>query len=418
MRDKTILPLLLVILYPAFSIAPGCGEGPQAEAPPPPEVTIDSPVVQNVTRYHEYTGNTVAINQVDIVARVPGALVRQNYELLGDDNRVKRVEVDEVLFEIEHEPYEIAVASAKAEVSRSKALEAAARSVYESEKKSFERGASSELDLTTAEADFKQRTAERLASEAKLAQAELELSYTYVKSPIAGEVSRNLVDVGTYVGGGGPTVLTRVTQMQPIYVYFDVSEKIVLDYINRAAERGQQVADNPPSLELATSSDPKGTYSHKGIVDWWNRSVDTGTGTIDVRGRLDNREQLLVPGMFVRVRVPFEEIEDAVLVREDAIGTDLAGKYVLIVVKNEEGVSVVKRQPIELLIQADNGMRVVGGLSPDAQYITAGMQKVRPGMPVDAQQAAPPKPTEPAANPETQPEEEAEPASKADGEDA
>ncbi|MEM6504638.1 MAG: hypothetical protein AAF711_04135, partial [Planctomycetota bacterium] len=173
MRDKTILPLLLVILYPAFSIAPGCGEGPQAEAPPPPEVTIDSPVVQNVTRYHEYTGNTVAINQVDIVARVPGALVRQNYELLGDDNRVKRVEVDEVLFEIEHEPYEIAVASAKAEVSRSKALEAAARSVYESEKKSFERGASSELDLTTAEADFKQRTAERLASEAKLAQAEL-----------------------------------------------------------------------------------------------------------------------------------------------------------------------------------------------------------------------------------------------------
>ncbi|MEM6504665.1 MAG: efflux RND transporter periplasmic adaptor subunit, partial [Planctomycetota bacterium] len=291
-------------------------------------------------------------------------------------------------------------------------------SVYESEKKSFERGASSELDLTTAEADFKQRTAERLASEAKLAQAELELSYTYVKSPIAGEVSRNLVDVGTYVGGGGPTVLTRVTQMQPIYVYFDVSEKIVLDYINRAAERGQQVADNPPSLELATSSDPKGTYSHKGIVDWWNRSVDTGTGTIDVRGRLDNREQLLVPGMFVRVRVPFEEIEDAVLVREDAIGTDLAGKYVLIVVKNEEGVSVVKRQPIELLIQADNGMRVVGGLSPDAQYITAGMQKVRPGMPVDAQQAAPPKPTEPAANPEIQPEEEAEPASKADGEDA
>ncbi|MEM9346162.1 MAG: efflux RND transporter periplasmic adaptor subunit [Planctomycetota bacterium] len=418
MRETPILPVLLAILSIVMTISPGCGDTPQAESPPPPAVIVDNPVVQNVTRYHEYTGNTVAINQVDIVARVPGMLVKQNYELLGDDNRVKRVEVDEVLFEIEHEPYEIAVASAEAEVSRSKALETAAKSVYESEKKSFERGASSDLDLTTAEADFKQRTAERLASEAKLAQAELELSYTYVKSPIAGEVSRNLVDVGTYVGGGGPTVLTQVTQMQPIYVYFDVSEKIVLDYINRAAERGQQVADNPPSLELATSSDPNGAYSHNGIVDWWNRSVDTGTGTIDVRGRLDNEQQLLVPGMFVRVRVPFEEIKDAVLVREDAIGTDLAGKYVLIVVKNEEGVSIVKRQPIKLLIQAGNGMRAIEGLSPDAQYITAGIQKVRPGMPVNPQHAASSKPAEQPSKPDAQPGEEADASSEADGEDA
>ena len=395
MRMKHTQPIVTAMLSLAMLIPMGCGEGPAPQAPPPPAVTVAKPVVQPVTRYFEYTGDTVAINQVDIVARVPGVLIKQNYELLGDDNRVTRVEPGDVLFEIEHEPYEIAVATAEADVKRSEALEAAAKSVYDNVKKSFDRGAASELDLTQADADYKQRTAERLASEAKLAQAKLELSYTYVKSPIAGEVSRNLVDVGTYVGGnGGATVLTQVMQVDPIHVYFDVSEKIVLEYINRAAERGQEVADNPPPLELATSSDPPGTYSHAGIVDWWNRLVDPSTGTIDVRGRLDNEEGLLVPGMFVRIRVPFEVIEDAVLVREDAIGTDLAGKYVLIVVDGEGGKPIVKRHPVTMLMSADNGMRVVEGLSPEMRYITVGIQKVRPGMAVNPQAAGDAKPAE------------------------
>lgn len=392
---KHTQPIVTAMLSLAMLIPMGCGEGPAPKAPPPPAVTVAKPVVQPVTRYFEYTGDTVAINQVDIVARVPGVLIKQNYELLGDDNRVTRVEPGDVLFEIEHEPYEIAVATAEADVKRYEALEAAAKSVFGNVKKSFDRGAASDLDLTQADAEYKQRTAERLASEAKLAQAKLELSYTYVESPIAGEVSRNLVDVGTYVGGnGGATVLTQVMQVDPIHVYFDVSEKIVLEYINRAAERGQEVADNPPPLELATSSDPPGTYSHTGIVDWWNRLVDPSTGTIDVRGRLDNEEGLLVPGMFVRIRVPFEVIEDAVLVREDAIGTDLAGKYVLIVVDDEGGKPIVKRHPVTMLMSGDNGMRVVEGLSPEMQYITVGIQKVRPGMAVNPQAAGDAKPVE------------------------
>jgi RND family efflux transporter MFP subunit len=388
MPTKHTVPLVAATLSIAMLMLTGCGGDATAEPPAPPAVTVAKPVVQTVTRYFEYTGDTVAINEVEIVARVPGVLVKQNYELLGEDNRVTRVEPGDVLFEIEHEPYEIAVATAEADVKRSEALEAAAKSVYDNVKKSFDRGAASELDLTTADADYKQRQAERLASEAKLAQAKLELSYTYVKSPIAGEVSRNLVDVGTYVGGAGPTVLTRVTQTKPMHVYFDVSEKIVLEYINRAAERGQEVADNPPPLELATSSDPTGTYSHTGIVDWWNRSVDPSTGTVDVRGRLDNEDGRLVPGMFVRIRVPFEEIENAVLVREDAIGTDLAGKFVLIVVQDESGASVVRRQPVTMLMAADDGLRVVEGLSPDAEYVSVGIQKVRPGMTVKPKRAS------------------------------
>ena len=416
---KPITHLLLAFLCITLLAPLGCGDAPTPEPPPPPPVTVDTPVVQTVTRYFEYRGNTIAINQVDVVARVPGTLIKQNYELIGEDNRVKRVEKDDVLFEIEHEPYEIAVASAEAEVKRAEASEAAAKSIFESVKRSFDRNASTDLELTKAEADYKQSTAERLATEARLAQAELDLSYTYVKSPIAGEVSRNLVDVGTYVGGGGATVLTRVTQTKPIYVYFDVSEDIVLKHIARVTERGQDYAEEPPPIDVATGADSGGGWSHTGVVDWWDRTVDRGTGTIVVRGRLENEDGSLVPGLTVRVRAPFEQIEDAVLVREEAIGTDLSGKFVLAVVQNEQNQPVVKRQPITLVMRGDNGLYVVDGLPPDTQYITGGIQKVRPGMVVNPTKAGQAKPAqEPEPTPEPDIETEDGPATPSDGDDA
>ncbi|MEO0476721.1 MAG: efflux RND transporter periplasmic adaptor subunit [Planctomycetota bacterium] len=416
MFKKLHTPLLAILSSTLLALM-GCGEPPPPEPPPPAAVTVAKPVVKTVTQYFEYTGNTVAINQVDVVARVPGMLVKQNYDLLGEDNRVSRVEKDAVLFEIEHEPYEIARDMAKADVDRSKALEDAAKSVFDNVQKSFDRGAASDLDLTTARADYQQRKAERLASEAKLKQAELDLSYTFVKSPIAGEVSRNLVDVGTYVGAGSPTVLTRVTQTKPIYVYFDVSEDIVQKHIARATAAGEDYAEEPPPIDLATSADPKGTWSHTGVVDWWDRSVDRGTGTIVVRGRLDNEDGSLVPGLFVRVRAPFEQIENAVLVREDAIGTDLSGKFVLTVVQNDKSQPAVKRQPITLVMRGGDGLYVVDGLAPDAQYITVGIQKVRPGMVVKPTQAAEDKPADapPAETPGPTPEPTTQPA-EPDGE--
>lgn len=416
MRKKPSYRLFASCLSLTALLLPGCSEQPASQAPPPPAVTVTTPEIQTVTRYHEYTGNTAAINEVDIVARVPGELVEQKYTLLGEDNRVSRVEKGEVLFVIDQEPYKIALAMAQADLDRSEALVLAAKSVKENVEKSFERGAASDLDKTTAEADYKQRVAERDASQAKWNQAYLELKYTEVKSPIDGEVSRNLVDVGTYIGSGGSTVLTRVTQVKPIYVYFDVSESIVQEYINRAASRGEEVADNPPPLELATSADKNGTYSHTGSVDWWDRTVDRGTGTIVVRGVLDNEDGSLVPGLFVRVRVPFEEIENAVLVREDAIGTDLAGKYVLTVVENEKRQPIVKKQPIELVMRGEGGLYVVEGLSPDATYITAGIQKVRPGMVVKPERQGATKPAVPEAVPGPEPA--AEESDDSDGEDA
>lgn len=401
------LCLLLV-----FSVV-GCGDSQAPSAPPPTAVTVATPVVKTVTRYNEYSGNTKAVNEVEVVARVPGVLKERKYELLGEDNRVTRVKADDALFEIERDVYEITRDAAQAELERAQAMEKAAEATFANMKKSFDRGAAADVDLTLAEAEYKQRVAERRGAEASLKKAELELSYTSVKAPIDGEVSRNFVDLGSYVGASGPTVLAKVTQTQPMYVYFDVSESIVLEHIDRATQRGEAVADNPPSLELGTDKDPKGTYSHKGTVDWWDRTVDRGTGTIVVRGVLDNKDASLVPGMFVRIRVPFEEMKDAILVREDAIGTDLSGKFVLTVVQNEKKQPVVKKQPIELVMRSEGGLYVVKGLAPDAQYITVGIQKVRPGMVVKPEQAVEPKPAE---SPAEQPKPEAEkPATQPDG---
>lgn len=378
-RHLTLLVIAVVFLQT------GCGEAPAAGPPGPTAVTVTKPVVRTETRYFEYVGNTAAVEQVDIVARVPGVLVKQNYTLLDEDNKVRRVKVGDVLFEIEHEPYQIAVDTADAEVKRAEALEAAARATFEGVQQRFERGAAANIDVTLADAELKQRAAERLAAEAQLARAKLELSYTYVRSPIEGEVSRNLVDEGTYVGGNGPTLLTKVRQTAPIYVYFDVNESIVQQYLARAAQDAPNDPLAPPPLELATSSDPAGTYPHTGIVDWWDRSVDQGTGSIVVRGRLDNENGVLVPGLFARIRVPFENMPDTVLIREEAIGTDLSGKYVMVVVQNEQGQSVVRKQPVTLGVKTDDGLRQVTGLAGDATYVIEGLQKVRPGMPVRAE---------------------------------
>ncbi|MEM1356348.1 MAG: efflux RND transporter periplasmic adaptor subunit [Planctomycetota bacterium] len=382
-----------------FAILGVSGCGGEAESAPPaaPVVTVAKPVVRTETRYIQYIGNTAAVNKVDIVARVPGVLVKQNYELLGEDNKVKRVEIGDVLFEIEHEPYQIAVDTAEADVKRSEALVAAAQATYEGVKQRFDRGAAANIDLVLAEADLRQREAEVLVAQAQLAKAELDLSYTFVRSPIAGEVSRNLVDVGSYVGATGPTVLTRVTQTDPIYVYFDVSETIVQQYIARAMEIGPDTPLPPPPLQLATSANEEDTWPYSGTVDWWDRSVDRSTGSIVVRGRLDNKNGELVPGFVARIRVPFEQMPNTVLVQEEAIGTDLTGKYVLVVVKNEQGQPTVAKQPVTLGIRADDGLRQVEGLTPDAVYIVAGIQKARPGMPVNPQmQETPSKPAAPA----------------------
>lgn len=370
----------------------GCRE---TASPPPalPMVTAALPVVQDVTEYYEYTGNTEAVESVEIQARVSGELQSMHFTPATD------VEVGTLLFVIEPDSYEIAVEAAKADIEAANAKQEQQQSIYDKTKKAKEAGAATEAEMIEAKAQLEQAKAGVLTAKAGLQDAQLQLSYTQVKSPLAGRVGRELVDVGNLVGMSGPTPLTTVVQMDPIYVYFDVSERIVLEYLARHETGNANNGQEQPTLEIALADDPEGEYPYKGVIDWVDNTVDQTTGTIRVRGTFDNKKGKLFPGLFVRARAPYDVLDDAVLVREDAVGTDIVGKYVLVV----GGDNVIERRSVELGPRDAGGMRVLlKGLSADEKYIVKGIQKARPGAPADVtvdQAAGQPDPA-PSSEPE------------------
>jgi RND family efflux transporter MFP subunit len=187
------------------------------------------------------------------------------------------------------------------------------------------------------------------------------------------------VDIGNLVGSGENTLLTTVAQMDPMYAYFDVSERIVLESI---AGQGRTVADRPAPDDAVDAylglANEEG-WPHEGRLDYIDNTVDVNTGTIQVRGVWPNKDGTLIPGLFARIRVPTVMREDALLVSERAIGTDLGGKYLLIVGEGD----VVELRHVELGQLEPGGMRVIlSGLEPGERYIINGLQRARPGLPV------------------------------------
>ncbi len=387
----------LLALVGAVASLAGCGEQTEAAVPPPPMVVVATPVVKDMTSYYRYTGNMAAVEQVEVRARVAGELLSQHFTPSTD------VQAGDLLFVIEPAPYEAAVAAAEAEVDRAKA----ALDLAEVEKQriddAFAKDAATEQERLTFAAQVKQRQAELQAAEAQLREANIQLGYTQVKSPIAGRVNRQLVDPGNLVGQGEPTLLTTVVKMDPIHAYFDVSERIVLEYLARGKHGGVGSDAEPPPLEIARANDMDGTYPFTGIVDYVDNVVDNETATIRVRGVFDNPEMLLFPGLFIRVRAPYETTEDATLVQESALGTDLSGDFVLVVGAD----NTVERRGVTLGDSDEHGLIVVtDGLDPGERYIVEGIQKARPGAPVSVK----PSPGAAASGGSQPPADESEPA--------
>jgi len=355
----------------AMLVTCGTGEPP---APAPPEVTVALPLQQDVVEYLELTGRTEAIESVEIRARVSGALERVAFNPSSQVNR------GDLLFVIEPEPYIANRERAIAEVKKWEAELARAKSDLERLELAIQTNAVSQQEVDRARADLDQADASLLGAKASLTQVELDLSYTEVRSPISGMVSRRLVDVGNLVGSGENTLLTTVVKIDPIYAYFDVSERIVLEVLE---SRGRTFTDEravEPRDEAAVFlglANEEG-WPHKGFIDYIDNTVDTGTGTIPVRGVFSNPTGKLFPGLFARIRVPRGVLDDALLVSERAIGTDLGGKYLLLVGED----NVVELRHVELG-SLQEGMRVIySGLKPDEHYIINGLQRARPGLPV------------------------------------
>lgn len=333
----------------------------------PPKVTVAEPVVKEVVFNEEFTGTLASVASVDIRARVDGILEKVNFKPSED------VKKGELLFEIQRDEYQAALDKAEAALKAGKAQLEDAQATLDRYQILLKKQAVTPQDVNDATAARDKAQASVMGAQADVEQAQINLGYTRISAPITGVISRNLVDAGNLVGSGENTLLTTIVAMDPIYVYFDASERLLL-----AALKKKKTPGNPDPLKVYVGLSDEEGFPHEGPLDFANNKVDSGTGTIQLRAVLDNKKGLLYPGVYVRVQVPGSPIPGAVLVHDVAIGTDLAGKYLLIVGKD----NMVEKRPVEIG-QLQDGMRVIlKGIKAGERYIYEGLQRARPGRPV------------------------------------
>lgn len=356
----------------ALATATACGGTDQA-GPPPPEVTVATPERRDVDYFQEFSGNTRAIEFTEIRARVAGTLDEQRF------TPSRLVRENQLLFVIEPEPYQASYDEAEAAVAAANSVLAAATSDLERIELAIRSNAVSRQDLDRATAARDQAEAGVRASQARFDLAAINLEYTQVRSPIAGMVSRRFVDLGNLVGASEPTVLTTVTRMDPMYVFFNAPEQFVLEALRaRDMSLGDELgAADTMRVSVATAIDEG--FPFAGYVDFVSNTVDAGTGTIELRAVLDNAGIKLFPGLFVRIRVSGASIPNAIVVHEVSIGTDLGGKYLLVL----DDQNVVEQRYVRLGPVQDDGRVVVEeGLDGSERYIVQGLLRARPGFPV------------------------------------
>ncbi|MFL5245955.1 MAG: efflux RND transporter periplasmic adaptor subunit [Gemmataceae bacterium] len=358
----------------------GCNTAvPVVETPPPP-VTVSLPVHRDIIDYDEYEGRIAAIPMVEVRARVRGQLISVRFE----DGQI--VEKDVLLFEIDPRTYKAELDAMEAQKAAAEAAFKLAQSTVNRDEKLLPSGAVSRQEYEISLGKLGVSKAEISKATAGIERAKLDLDFTKIKAPITGKISRALVDEGNLVNAGGAdTLLTTITAIDPIFVYFNVDDRALARYLRdrpgqkNKDEKGSQDPLKERKIPVEVGLEGEEGFPNKGLLDFADNKVDPGTGTIQLRGSLPNPKRLLAPGMRARVRIPVSDAHKAVMVVDRAIGTDQSLKYVYVVGEDH----VAKRRDVQLGL-LKNGMRVIKkGLEPTDQVIVNGIQSVRPEMKVD-----------------------------------
>jgi RND family efflux transporter MFP subunit len=369
MKPATLAPTALLFAA-AFAIA-GCGDNNKYAAPPPPKVTVATPAEREVTSYFEATGNTAAVNSVDLVARVQGFVQDISY---NDGDYVKK---GTLLFTIEPEPYRLKLVAAQAAEAGAEATLKQTEAEYKRQADLASKQFASQAVLDQAVANRDSARANLQQAQANTQQAAINLDYTKVTAPFDGAVTARQVSLGQLVGANSPTVLATIVQMDPIYVNFTASESDVLQARKNLAAAGKTSADLlGTTVEVALQNESG--FPHSGKLDYVAPTVNPATGTLSARASLPNPNHTLLPGYFVRVRIPYKTAP-TLLVPDTALGTDQAGRYVLVV--NADNVVEQRRVEIGQLV---GDLRVIeSGLHKEDRTVVGGIMRAIPGRKVE-----------------------------------
>lgn len=336
-----------------------CGNEKE-NAPRAMPVKVAAPTFQKLAEWDEYTGRFRARESVEIRARVSGYLDEIKFV---DGQAVK---AGDVLFVVDQRPFKIALEQAAARHEL-------AKKDYERSKNLAAKKAISQQELDIAFEKFRD-------AKAGLEQAQLELEFTEVKSPIDGRASRNLIDKGNLITGGaaGATLLTTVVSQNPIDFYFEASEQDVLKYtrLNEAGTReSSRTLKRPVFLKLQDEQQ----FVHQGEIDFIDNALDPSTGTLQARAVFQNPKDEFLPGIFARIRLAGSGEYEATLVPDAVVGTNQTIKFVYVVGKD----SLLEIRPVVLGPLYENGLRIIrSGLSKTDKVVMAGITMLRPGMPV------------------------------------
>jgi len=350
------------------------GAPTEQAAPPAPAVTVAKPLVKEMQEWSDFTGQFEARESVEIRARVSGYLESVNFT---DGQLVKK---GDLLFVIEPRPFELALQTAKAQLSQAEAQ-------LELAKVQLERTAQlRKNDYATKEtyderlAQLNIATASRDAALAAVDQAQLNLDYTRVTAPVSGRVGRHEVSVGNLIMGGtsgtsGTTLLTTIVSLDPIWLTFNVSEGDGMTY-KRLVQKGEVKSARDSVIEVEGQLMDEKAWTLKGTIDFVDNQYNRTSGTIRVRAAFPNPDLFITPGQFGRVRVPMSQLRPTMLVPDAAVVTDQSMKLLYTVAPD----GTVVPKPVELGPVTDNNLRVIrSGITPDDNVIINGLLRARPG---------------------------------------
>jgi membrane fusion protein (multidrug efflux system) len=365
------------------ALVSGCGQGSAQPGPggmPPPEVAVVTVKPGDVGLVTELPGRTEASRVAQVRARAAGIVLKRLFREGSD------VRAGQPLFDIDAAPYRAQAASAQASLAQAQANLGQAAALAQRYKPLVEANAISKQDYANAVAAEKAAEAQVAAAKAGVQTAQINLSYATVTSPISGRIGRALVTEGALVGQGEATPLATVQQINPMYVNFTQSSNEVIQLRRSLAAGRLKRAAGLESAQVKVVLEDGTEYPQPGRLLFSDLTVDATSGQVTLRAEVPNANGLLLPGMYVRVRLEQAQIGNAILLPQQAVTRSAQGDTVMVVDKEGK----VTPRPVKVGAQQGSNWVILGGLNPGEQVIVEGFQKIRPGAPVKATAWTPP----------------------------